>query len=121
MLNLIVIFRVNFMSRTGMESWCRLSFPPRFKTAPGMGLDQVVLLSLTFLVSSVLMEEKVCQNFIRPVASSHRNCCIPVLGFLCGQCPEEQGVDFTLRQCKKCTDQDAVFVTAFCKLIVVVH
>ena len=51
--------------------------------------------------------------------SFQRNCCISVLyniGFLCGQCPKGEGVDFTLRQCKKCTIQDAIFVTAFCKI-----
>lgn len=40
-----------------------------------------------------------------------------LIGFLCGQCPDGEGVDFTLRQCKKCTIQDAVFVTAFCKIL----
>ena len=33
------------------------------------------------------------------------------VGFLCGKCPNGEGVDLTLRQCKKCTIGDAIAVT----------
>lgn len=33
------------------------------------------------------------------------------VGFLCGKCPDGEGVDLTLRQCKKCTIGDAIAVT----------
>lgn len=32
-------------------------------------------------------------------------------GFLCGKCQDGEGVDLTLRQCKKCTIGDAIAVT----------
>ena len=32
-------------------------------------------------------------------------------GFLCGKCSDGEGVDLTLRQCKKCTIGDAIAVT----------
>lgn len=33
------------------------------------------------------------------------------VGFLCGKCPDGEGVDLTLRQCKRCTIGDAIAVT----------
>ena len=34
-----------------------------------------------------------------------------VVGFLCGKCPDGEGVDLTLRQCKRCTIGDVIAVT----------
>ena len=114
-----LFFRVNFMSRTGVKFWCQLLFHPHFRTAPGMDLDLAVWSNSTLPVSSVQMEGKVCTKIYTSILLSfQRNCHISVLyiGFLCGQCPEGEGVDFTLRQCRKCTIQDTIFVIAFCKI-----
>ena len=37
-------------------------------------------------------------------------------GFLCGRCPEGEGVDLTLNNCKDCTVADAVVVVIIGKL-----
>lgn len=39
------------------------------------------------------------------------------LGFLCGQCSENEGVDLTLRGCKKCSVGDAIIVALIGKYI----
>ena len=38
------------------------------------------------------------------------------VGFLCGKCPDEEQVDLTLRQCKKCTVADAIIVALIGKI-----
>lgn len=38
-------------------------------------------------------------------------------GFLCGQCPDGQSVDLTLRQCKNCTYGDAIAVAVVGKIL----
>ncbi len=35
---------------------------------------------------------------------------LSIAGFLCGDCPDGEGVDLTLNQCKQCTVGDAVIL-----------
>jgi len=39
------------------------------------------------------------------------------IGFLCGKCPEGQGVDLTLRQCRNCSIRDSILVVIISKFI----
>lgn len=42
-------------------------------------------------------------------------------GYMCGQCPQEEGLDLTLRNCKKCTALDTILLVMICKWFDAVH